>query len=100
MPFGIQLHRSFEAVYKEFLYLDQTNLIFEWFVNAIRVFCEVFTQIYDSQFESKQLATSILPGHISSRLQESTATYYTDSKTSLYTAPHHNNNIRLDLETL
>ena len=26
--------------------------------------------------------------------------YYTDSKTSLYTAPHHNNNIRLDLETL
>ena len=39
VPFGIQLHRSFEAVYKEFLYLDQTSLKFEWFVN---VFCEVF----------------------------------------------------------
>ena len=26
--------------------------------------------------------------------------YYTDSETSLYTAPHRNNNIRLDLETL
>ena len=59
-----------------------TRIFFIWIKQTLysngsstpSVFCEVFTQIYDSQFESKQLATSTLPGHILSRIRESTAT--------------------------